>query len=79
MNLVQEKVKQRNITPNFLRFRRISINIQAKVKPILSAKRLVKMTKWKLNYQPNAQNVVHQKRVDAVSRHMNEEFYISVN
>ncbi len=39
MNLVQEKVKQRNITPNFLRFRSNQQDIQEKVLLIRSAKR----------------------------------------
>lgn len=78
MNL-QEKVKQRNVTPNFLRFRSMLAVIKGRVR--LSARRLRKI-RWRRRSQLNALSAVNaalQRRVDAVFRHMSDESFISAN
>lgn len=47
MNLAQDKVKQRNITPNFLRFRSNYTNTQEKVPLVQSVKKTLKTTRSK--------------------------------
>lgn len=78
MNL-QEKVKQRNVTPNFLRFRSMLAVIKGRVR--LSARRLRKI-RWRRRSRLNALSAVSEvlpRRVDAVFRHTSDECFISAN
>jgi hypothetical protein len=68
MNLVQEKVKQRNITPNFLRFRSTSHPIQERAQLALSARRLARTTKYKPKSLLNAPSAVLPVPVAVPSR-----------
>jgi hypothetical protein len=79
MNLVQEKVKQRNVTPNFLRFRSISSNTKEKAQQVLSVKRQEKTIKSKHKLPLNEPNAAHHVQVDAASKPMRGEFSISAN
>ena len=78
MNL-QEKVKQRNVTPNFLRFRSMLAVMQGRVR--LLARRVRKI-RWRRRSQLNGLSVVSgvlPRRVDAVFRPTSDEFFISAN
>lgn len=74
MNLVQDKVKQRNITPNFLRFRSISHLIKERALPIRSGKK-EKTIRSKLRSPLNVLKGALQKLAAAVFRHTNVESY----
>ena len=76
MNLVQEKVKQRNITPNFLRFRSTLYSTQEKVPPILSAKRYLVMIESNHNLLPNEHKEAPAKPVDVALKPTNQESFI---
>lgn len=77
--MLQDKVKQRNITPNFLRFRSNSIFTQEKVRPIRLVKRLLEMTG--LNHSLPLKELIeaHLKLVDVASKLINQESFISAN
>lgn len=78
MNL-QERVKQRNVTPNFLRFRSMLVAIKGRV--LRSARRL-KRIRWRRRSQLNALSAVNaapRRRADAVFRLTSDECFISAN
>jgi len=79
MNLVQDKVKQRNVTPNFLRFRSNSTNIQEKVPRVQSVKRTLKTTKSKHRWLPNVLKEVLPKLAGAALKPTKEGFFILAN
>lgn len=70
-------MKQRNVTPNFLRFRSTTSLIQEKAQPIQSARRTASRTKWKPRSPPNAQNAAPPKPAAAASMPTNDESCIS--
>lgn len=77
MNVMQEKAKQRNITPNFLRFRRTPAPTQAKAPPTPSAKSRVMTIELKRRILPKGHNVhsaVPHAPADAALKHTNDAY-----
>ena len=77
MNVMQEMAKQRNITPNFLRFRRTPASTQEKAPPTPSAKSKVMTIELKRRILPKGHNVhsgVLLAPADAASKHTNDAY-----
>lgn len=72
-NLVQQRARQRNITPNFLRFKRTFDFIQEKVQDRQQEENKANKKQCKPNIIPKE---AHQKQVDAHFKYIKREFSI---
>ena len=77
--IVQDKVKQRNITPNFLRFRSICFFIKEKVRPIPLGKKQWETIALNLSLLLKELIEVLPRLADAAFKHINLECFISAN
>lgn len=79
MNLVQDKVKQRNITPNFLRFRSTLALIKEKIRPALLEKRQLRTIRHKHKWPLSVQRGVPPVLVDAALKPTNAGCFTLAN